>query len=146
MSDVTEKQRNLKPWTKGTSGNPKGRPKKEHCIVNLIEQYLVMTPEQLKAEATKEALDLAHRLAVKYILDCHEHPNHTDKLMDRLYGQAATAIDVTSKGQEIKGNNVFQIVSEETKTLMQRIETGERAEHTEINNDLSEERKSIFRP
>lgn len=43
----SDKQRGLKPWKKGQSGNPKGRPPKEKCLVTMIEQYLTFTVEQL---------------------------------------------------------------------------------------------------
>lgn len=93
----SDNQRGLKPWKKGQSGNPKGRPPKEKCLVTMIEQYLCFTVEQLKAEVAKPSTDVAHRLAIKYILDCHEHPEHANKLMDRLYGQPKQSIEATGK-------------------------------------------------
>ena len=133
------KQRNLKLFQKGKSGNPNGRPKKEKCLVNIIEQYLNMTPEQLKTENQKPNLDLAHHIAIKYVLDCHSNPNHTDKLMDRLYGAPQSIVDVTSKGEQLKTNAVFNIVNPDTKILLARLESGEREPRLEPNTNLSSE-------
>ncbi len=96
----TDKQEKVR-WKKGQSGNPKGRPHKEHCLITIMEQYLAYTNAQLKAEAAKP-LALANQLAIKYLLDCYSHPMRTEKLMDRLYGQPTQATDVTSGGLPIK--------------------------------------------
>ena len=129
----------LKPWKPGQSGNPKGRPPKERSLVTIIEHYLDMTPEQLKTENQKPNLDLAHHIAIKYVLDCHANPNHTDKLMDRLYGAPQSIVDVTSKGEQLKTNAVFNIVNPDTKILLARLESGEREPRLESNTDIPSE-------
>ena len=128
MTTNTNKQsqlRGLKPWAKGQSGNPKGRPPKEKCLVTMIEQYLTFTPEQLKLEAVKPNLDIAHRLAVKYILDCHEHPNHTDRLMDRLYGAPRQSTEITGADGGPVENRII-VASEDDKKNLERVINGER--------------------
>jgi hypothetical protein len=96
---------NLKPFQKHNQGNLDGRPPKQKCLINIIEYYLTRNLEQLKKESEDKKLDLAHRIAIKYILDCHNKPGHTDKLMDRLYGTPQSAVDVTTKGESIKNGN-----------------------------------------
>ena len=93
---------NLRPFQKGKTENPDGRPPKQKCLINIIEYYLTRNLEQLKKESEDKKLDLAHRIAIKYILDCHNKPAHTDRLMDRLYGTPQSAIDITTKGESVK--------------------------------------------
>ena len=54
MSETIEKQRsnkdNLKPFKKGQSGNPKGRPKKSKCIPEILRR---ITAEKDKSGVTK---------------------------------------------------------------------------------------------
>ena len=54
MSETIEKQRsnkdNLKPFKKGQSGNPKGRPKKSKCIPEILRK---ITDEKDKNGVTK---------------------------------------------------------------------------------------------
>ena len=139
----SDKQLQPYKFQKGKSGNPNGRPKKEKCLVNIIEQYLNMTPEQLKTENQKANLDLAHHIAIKYVLDCHANPNHTDKLMDRLYGAPSSVVDVTSKGEAIKPNVVYNIVNPDTRILLARLESGEREPKLESNGDISQKPASL---
>ena len=137
QSDKQQSLGNLQPkkylWEKGKSGNPSGRPKKEKCLVNIIEQYLNMTPEQLANENKKPNLDIGHHIAIKYVLDCHQNPNHTDKMMDRLYGQPQSAVDVTTKGNEIKSSRIYNIINPETRILLEKLDNVGRVEpHTDI--------------
>ena len=54
MPDTTKKQRgnrdNLKPFKKGQSGNPKGRPKKDKCIPEILRK---ITAEKGNGGVTK---------------------------------------------------------------------------------------------
>ena len=54
MSETTKKQRsnidNLKPFKKGQSGNPKGRPKRAKCIPDILRK---ITAEKDKSGVTK---------------------------------------------------------------------------------------------
>ena len=54
MSETTKKQRsnidNLKPFKKGQSGNPKGRPKRAKCIPDILRK---ITSEKDKDGVTK---------------------------------------------------------------------------------------------
>ena len=54
MSETTKKQRsnidNLKPFKKGQSGNPKGRPKRAKCIPDILRK---ITAEEDKSGVTK---------------------------------------------------------------------------------------------
>ena len=143
MAKVSAKQETRYRWQKGQSGNPNGRPPKERTLVTHIERYLVMTQEQLKTEAAKLNLTIAQYLAVKYLLDCSTHPTHTDKLMDRLYGAAQTAVDVTSKGNEIKQSRIYNIIVPETKLLLEKLEHEGRMEP---HPDISPEPKQLSQP
>ena len=128
---------------KGHTNNPNGRPKKTKCLVNIIEQYLNMTPEQLANENKKPNLDIGHHIAIKYVLDCHQNPNHTDKMMDRLYGQPQSAVDVTTKGNEIKSSRIYNIINPETRILLEKLDNVGRVEpHT----NLQPEPKQLSEP
>ena len=79
----------LNPWKPGQSGNPSGRPK---------------IPEEVK-----EILRAATPKAAQVLLEILHNPEEpsklraevADKILDRVYGKAAQAIDVTTDGQPI---------------------------------------------
>jgi hypothetical protein len=139
----TDKQQKVR-WKKGQSGNPNGRPPKERSLITIIEQYLALTPEQVKIEATKN-LDLAHQLALKYLLDCNTHPYHTDRLMDRLYGAPQAYVDMTTKGNEIKQSPIYNIVNPDTRILLERLDGG-RQTAVHINGDIPQEPQRLLKP
>jgi len=83
---------NLKPWKKGQSGNPKGRPKlpdiREALAKVLAEEKdgvtaLEATLAALRAKATKGDVRAA------------------EALLDRAFGKAKQSVDVTSDGERI---------------------------------------------
>ena len=68
----TDKQRenrgnesNLKPWRKGQSGNPKGRPKKADCLTSLLKEEIEkVDPEDKDGRTHMEMIvDATMRLA-----------------------------------------------------------------------------------
>lgn len=73
------------PWKPGQSGNPHGRPTKEHCLTSLIKEYLSQTDpndthkkkrtrEATLAEAIAEMARKGHRVALKELLDRVDGP------------------------------------------------------------------------
>ena len=65
MAKLTDKQKkehkgtlNLKPFKKGKSGNPKGRPKKEVCIPDILHKLLSKPCTQDKKKTNLEKICL----------------------------------------------------------------------------------------
>lgn len=64
IDETTEKQRgntaNLKPWPKGTSGNPAGRPRKADTLTSLLKDELDrIDPADLEGRTWNERIVLA---------------------------------------------------------------------------------------
>ena len=87
---TTDKQKgnsaNLKPFKPGQSGNPKGRPKKEHCIPDILrligEEETDATGVNKREKILRKVYDLAlsgHSWAVQFIAERTE-----GKVSDKL--------------------------------------------------------------
>lgn len=131
------------PFKKGVSGNPKGRPKKDVCITSWLKEFAnksITAPIDAKNLTYAQAAALsAWKAAAKGELDNYNF------IIERIEGKTLTTIDMTSKGNELKGTTIFQIVNEETKNLVARIESGERT-NVEANLDIPAERPVLPEP
>ena len=136
MVEKLDKQTNLNRgnpnWKKGVSGNNAGRPKKEVCVTSWLKEYagqLLSKPiDASKLTYAQAAALSAWKSAAKGELDNYNF------IIERIEGKTTTTIDMTSKGNELKGTTVFQIVNEETKNLIARIERGERTNEGNLLN------------
>lgn len=83
---------NLKPFKKGISGNPKGRPKKEFCIPEILREqgHLISDPKTKQTFYEKMCLK-AWKQAVK-----GDHQART-WISDRLEGKASQSLNMTVK-------------------------------------------------
>lgn len=84
-------EQNLKPFKKGQSGNPKGRPK----LPDLREAL----EDVLGADGVKEILQAMHAKAKK------GSEKAADILLDRLYGKSKQSIDLKA---DIQGGVVIE--------------------------------------
>lgn len=94
----TKKEDNLKPFKKGQSGNPNGRPKGQRNYATIYREALIKladlndkTPEALEEEMLSKAILSARKGDYRFYKD----------LLDRLYGKAVQSIDHTTAGKEL---------------------------------------------
>jgi hypothetical protein len=86
-------EKNLKPFKKGESGNPNGRPKK---IPNLDELLADVLGEEKDGIAAAKAILMALRAkATKGDVRAAE------VLLDRAYGKAKQSVDHTTGGDKL---------------------------------------------
>lgn len=67
---------NLKPFKPGVSGNPKGRPPKEHCLTDLLKEALEQEHNKTGKTKKQMIIDKMYELAnegdvsiLKYLFD-----------------------------------------------------------------------------
>jgi hypothetical protein len=84
---------NLKPFKKGKSGNPKGRPKKLPHLEELLAD--VLGEEKDGIEAARAILMALRAKATKGDVRAAE------VLLDRAYGKSKQSIDHTTNGESI---------------------------------------------
>jgi hypothetical protein len=85
--------KNLKPFKKGQSGNPKGRPKSLPKLEKLIIE--ILGEEEDGESSAKAIIKALTKKAEKGDIRAAE------LLLERAYGKTKTEIDLTSKGEGI---------------------------------------------
>lgn len=99
----TEKRKRGKPFKKGQSGNPKGRPLGTKNFSTLYKEAIIKiaksvgkTPEELEIEIVEQGLRKARNGDIRFYIDT----------MDRLHGKAQQKVDHTTQGEKIQSNQI----------------------------------------
>lgn len=114
------------PWVKGQSGNPRGRPKRLNSVTTLLAELLKDDPDRVRARWTKAgkwtgAMNVANALYLKMKAG---DVNALKLGTDRTEGRVKETVDVQVDNKQ----TVIQVVSENTKSLTERVMAGERTE------------------
>lgn len=91
---------NLKPFPKGKSGNPKGRPRKLPKLEELIDK--VFGEEKDGITAAEAALMALRAKAAKGDMAAIK------EALDRCYGKPKQSLDLTTNGETIHNTIVFK--------------------------------------
>ena len=95
-------QSNLKPFKKGQSGNPKGRPKLPDIKAAMAK---VLAEEKDGMDALEAVLKALRTRAIKGDVRAAQ------ELLDRGYGRSKQSIDHTTDGEKITGF-IVEVVDE----------------------------------
>jgi len=91
----TAKQRNisgLKPFKKGQSGNPKGRPRKEACITTVLQSRMGVVP-LVEINGKVNTKTWAELIADSLLMNAYKgNAAAMHELMDRIEGKVAQPI------------------------------------------------------
>ena len=99
-------QSNLKPFKKGQSGNPKGRPKLPDIKAAMAK---VLAEEKDGMDALEAVLKALRTRAIKGDVRAAQ------ELLDRGYGRSKQSIDHTTDGEKITGFTVEVVDERENK-------------------------------
>ncbi len=91
MEETKKKMPRGKPWPKGQSGNPKGRPKNEHSITAMLRKQLDKIADITLQDGTKNTEKTWAELIVDAVLKgaASGDGRLTKELLDRLEGKVA---------------------------------------------------------
>ena len=96
---------NLKPWVKGQSGNPKGRPKNGLCITSIIKAKL-----SEKVPGDTQGRTWIDVIAERWLTMALKNPAHLKELLERTEGKVPQALEHSgADGREI----VYKVVYDE---------------------------------
>jgi hypothetical protein len=103
---------NLKPFPKGVSGNPKGRPK----LPDLSEAIAKVLADEKDGKTALEAVLMALRAkAVKGDVRAAQ------ELLDRGFGKSKSNVDITSGGQSLASRPDLSKLSDEELEAFERL-------------------------
>ena len=94
MEETKKKMPRGKPWPKGQSGNPKGRPKNEHSITAMLRKQLDKIADITLEDRTKNTEKTWAVLSVAAVLRgaASGDGRLTKELLDRLEGKVADKV------------------------------------------------------
>jgi len=112
---------NLKPFRKGTSGNPKGRPRKFVSklknqgyavseINDALKNLLAMNLPELKQVLTDKNATILEQIVANALVQGFKRGNlqTVETLLSRTFGRPKESVDVTSLGKKIEAPSWFK--------------------------------------
>jgi hypothetical protein len=148
MVDKIDKQSNLKrgnpAWHKGVSANPAGRPKKEICITSWLKDY---SSKRITEPIDPKTLTYAQAAALSiWKAAAKGGLSEYNLIVERTEGKLIQGVDMTSKGEAIKQSPIYNIVSQDTRLLLEQLEHDNRKTNIQLNNDISPEPCQLSEP
>ena len=125
MSESAVKQRVVgKPFPKGTTGNPNGRPPKINCVSSLLAELLQGDPEKVKQKWLKGQPTGAMVVAMAMFGKMGRGDLTAIKEgLDRVEGKVKDTTDITTNGQSLNQTTI-NVVSEKAKAITEAIING----------------------
>ena len=89
---------NLVSWEKGQSGNPKGRPKKNHALIDYINQ---------KTTGGKKLIDELYKLAMREDARDRDRMRAIEILLERGFGKSIQPVQVDAEVNVVRSLDTF---------------------------------------
>lgn len=116
-----------KPWKKGQSGNPNGRPKKlvSQLFINkkfslsqindIIQQLVGCEEKELEKIVESDNATMIEKTVAQALLKSFNKGNldSIETLLNRIYGKPSESVDITSQGQRIDNKIQIEIVKKQ---------------------------------
>lgn len=97
-----------RPWRKGQSGNPKGRPPKDLSLTSLIKEYLEQVPDIIGNDGEKNTKTWLELIALAWLTGAADGNQALLKeLLDRLDGKPESKVRLT-------GGTIADLVKKES--------------------------------
>lgn len=101
-------------FKKGETGNPNGRPKKDKCITDLIGEILAQPCDYILPGVPIGQKTWAELLAWAILLSAVKgNTTSQTEILNRREGKVKDLVDLTTKGESIKGNG-YVIIPEQS--------------------------------
>lgn len=125
---------NLKPFQKGKSGNPTGRPVKAMTFSDTAREMLSAKSMDItysycknkntttKTVSLSSTENLYHGIAAALISEALDgNVRAAKELLNRAEGTVAQSVDLTSKGDRIENSAVIQVIDKETAAAVKKM-------------------------
>jgi hypothetical protein len=144
---------NLKPFKKGQTGNPNGRPRKlisqtinelkaegvvETSTTEIKAVYLMLinlTIPELEQRVKDSKQSALVRIVGKAILS-NKGYEIIEKMLDRAIGKAENKIDHTTNGKEMNQSTTFVVATDDTRNELKKLFDAGAGEEDEANEDV----------
>jgi type IV secretory pathway protease TraF len=117
MSDISQKRENSKGDARGMNPNSQknlkpflnGRPKKEVCITSWLKEY---ADQKITKPIDSKNLTFAQAAALNMWKDAVKGDlQKYNFIVERIEGKVQQQVDITTKGNELKTQSIYNLVS-----------------------------------